>query len=136
MTDTPDTPTEPTTAATESNPAAAPKPNRLYQAAAWVAIVAGTLFIVGTVFFAGMIVGHRADGHGGQQRGHDSGMMQSPHHRMGPGGMGGMGAGCPMMRGGMQSGMKSDEDDSDDARTPRGPGSQAPAPAAPGQPPR
>ncbi|HOW95967.1 MAG TPA: hypothetical protein PLF91_15980 [Mycolicibacterium fallax] len=107
----------------------------MYQAAAWVAIVAGTLFIVGTVFFAGMIVGHRADGHGGPHRGYGSGMMQSPH-RMGPGGMGGMGAGCPMMRGGMNSGMKSDEDDSDDARAPRGPASQAPAPATPGQPPR
>lgn len=102
------------------------RPNRLYQAAAWVAIVAGTIFIVGTVFFAGMVVGHRADGHGPHRGGHDSGM----HHRghMGPGGPM-MGGGCPMMKGNMGPGRHDAGAEDGDGRG--GPGQDAPTPSAP-----
>lgn len=40
------------------------RPNRLYQVAAWVAIVAGVIFIVGAVFFTGFTLG-RNSGYGG-----------------------------------------------------------------------
>ena len=40
------------------------RPSRLNQVAAWVGIVAGIVFIVGSVFFTGFILGHRG-GHGG-----------------------------------------------------------------------
>lgn len=46
------------------------RPSRLNQAAAWVGIVAGGLFIVAGVFFSGYFPGWRIDGpahsHGGQ----------------------------------------------------------------------
>lgn len=64
------------------------RPNRLYQALAWVGIVAGVLFIVGMVFFAGVFLG-RTGGYG-WHRGYHTGQM-------GPGGPAGQ---CPMMRGG------------------------------------
>ncbi|WP_163747927.1 hypothetical protein [Mycolicibacterium helvum] len=76
----------------------ADRPNRLYQAAAWVAIAAGTIFIVGAVFFTGFALG-RHSGHGGgwHQHGGDS---QEFHHRGGPGMMPGMGPWGPMGPGG------------------------------------
>jgi len=47
------------------------RPSRLYQAAAWVAIVAGVVFIVGAIFFAGFALGGSGDGgFGGHHRGH------------------------------------------------------------------
>lgn len=46
------------------------RPNRLYQAAAWVAIVAGVVFIVGAIFFAGFALGGGDGGFGGHHRGH------------------------------------------------------------------
>lgn len=76
--------------------------NRLFQVAAWVAIVAGTLFIVATVFFAGFFMG-RHSGHGGY--GHGGG-----HHGM-QGGFGGprmmppWGPGMGQMGPGMGPGM-------------------------------
>jgi hypothetical protein len=79
MSETPEIPTRPTTVAT--NPAVEPaKPYWLYRFAAWVVIVAGILFIVTTIFFAGFkIAGHH--GHHGCH--HHWGQ----HHAMGPGGM-------------------------------------------------
>lgn len=61
MSETPET--RPTTVATE--PAAVPvKPYWLYRFAAWVVIVAGIVFVITTVFFAGFkIAGHH--GHHG-----------------------------------------------------------------------
>ena len=45
------------------------RPNRLQQAAAWVGIVAGTVFVLATIFFTGFILGHQSGGggHGGHQ---------------------------------------------------------------------
>lgn len=58
------------------------KPNRLYQAAAWVAIVAGTLFIVAVIFFSGFYLGAHSGGHHGWGHGHrDHGFVV---HRGGP----------------------------------------------------
>lgn len=53
------------------------RPNRLYQAAAWVAIVAGVLFIVGAIFFTGFTLGRYSgsDGGMGGPRHHGGGMM-------------------------------------------------------------
>jgi hypothetical protein len=75
----------------------ADRPNRLYQAAAWVAIVAGTLFIVGAVFFTGFALGRHSGGWhypgGGDSQFHQRGgppMMpgSGPWGPMGPGGPG------------------------------------------------
>ncbi len=45
------------------------KSNRLYQAAAWVAIVAGSVFIVAVIFFTGFALGaHSGGGHHGGGR--------------------------------------------------------------------
>ena len=58
------------------------RPSRLTQAAAWVGIVAGAVFIVAVIFFSGFILGAHAGGHhGGWHHGHhDSAMF----HRGGP----------------------------------------------------
>ena len=50
------------------------RPNGLYRALAWVGIVAGSLFIVATLFFSGFILGKQSDG--GGHRGCPG------HHRM------------------------------------------------------
>lgn len=77
-------PAEPQTTPVVTEPAPAPhRPNRLGQAAAWVGIVAGVVFIVAVVFFSGFILGKHSDGgHRGHHPGmkHESGMM----HRGGP----------------------------------------------------
>jgi len=72
------------------------KPNRLYQVAAWVGIVAGSVFVVAVIFFSGFMLGKQSGGHGhfGWPRG--AGMMMDrqgpPMHRGGPfGGPGGPG---------------------------------------------
>ena len=75
---------------------AEPKPNRLYQAAAWVAIVAGTLFIVAVIFFSGFILGKHSGGPGHFGRhGWEHGMMMERQHRDGPWGPGMMRPGGP-----------------------------------------
>lgn len=88
MTETVELVDGPTVAPAATEPA---RPNRLFQVAAWVAIVAGILFIVGTVFFAGFFMGrHSGHGHGGWHHrgggGHSEFRMMSPG--MGPGQMG------------------------------------------------
>jgi hypothetical protein len=98
------------------------KPNRLYQALAWVGIVAGTLFIVAVIFFSGFILGKSSGGYGhfgrhGGPGGH--GMMMErygpPHGPvMRPGGPGMWGPGAPGEG---------------------GPGQGGPAQPGPGQPP-
>ncbi|HTM85271.1 MAG TPA: hypothetical protein VL179_10310 [Mycobacterium sp.] len=93
MSETPET----TTASTAPPGAPAPKPYWLYRFAAWVAIVAGIVFIVSSIFFAGVYAnggmrGHHCHhGHHGHYHG---AMFQKGDHR-GPG---------PMFRGSDQSG--------------------------------
>ncbi|HEY5841143.1 MAG TPA: hypothetical protein VIU87_06670 [Mycobacterium sp.] len=71
------------------------KPNRLYQAAAWVAIVAGTLFIVAVIFFSGFILGRHSGGPGHfGGHGWQHGMMER-QNRDGWGGPGMMRPGGP-----------------------------------------
>jgi hypothetical protein len=62
---------EPTTAPVPPPPPRKHRPNRVYQAAAWVAIVAGVVFIVSAIFFTGFALGRNSDGgFGGHHRGH------------------------------------------------------------------
>jgi hypothetical protein len=98
MTETNEPLTEPTSAVATAPPPPPPpytvvepaprsgKPNRLYQFAAWVAIVAGVVFIVAVIFFSGFALGRHAGGHGhsggGGGWGHHHVMMWQ--HRMGP----------------------------------------------------
>ena len=65
MTDTDDTAEHPTTPVTVPPPT---RPNRVTQVAAWVGIVAGTVFVVAVIFFSGFVLGKNTDGdrhHGG-----------------------------------------------------------------------
>jgi len=83
------------TTATPENPAYEHRPDRLNRALAWVGIVAGSLFIVATVFFSGYVLGQNAGGgefhHGGPHRmmlkefgGPDGPMMGPGGPMMGP----------------------------------------------------
>ena len=65
----------------ETEPVIERRSNRLNQAAAWVAIVAGVVFIVGAVFFTGFTLG-RHSGHGGGGGHH--GKYAMLHDRGGP----------------------------------------------------
>jgi hypothetical protein len=108
MTETPERAEEPATGPVATLPPpppayvgpvpVAPRPNRLYQAVAWVAIVAGTVFIVGAVFFTGFALG-RHSGHGGGWHHHGGGNSQF-HQRGGPPMMPGSGPWGPMGPGG------------------------------------
>ncbi len=95
MSETPETP--PVRSSTATAPAAAPVEAapyhipRVFQFAAWVAIVAGIVFIVATIFFFGLMLGHA--GHHGHHHHHAAWMH--PHRMGGPGGQGGPGAGGP-----------------------------------------
>src|ERR1700722_18440071 len=60
---------------------------RVFQFAAWVAIVAGIVFIVSVIFFSGYALGkHSGHGHHGHHMHH---AMMHPHRFGGPGGPGG-----------------------------------------------
>ncbi len=97
------------------------KPNRLYQATAWVAIVAGILFIVGTVFFSGFLLGRHSDGprHFGPGMTGPGMMMERGGQEGGPG----------MHRGGPAGPAWPGREDGDDGPAPQRPG----GPAGPGQ---
>ncbi len=75
MTQAPEPPLQPLPGPPGSLPAAAPllsaRHARLYQAAAWVVIVAGTVFVLAVVFFAGV----ELSGHGPQYGRHHHGMF-------------------------------------------------------------
>jgi hypothetical protein len=98
MTETPESPRESTITAADrsAETTSSKRPSRLGQAAAWVGIVAGVVFIVGAVFFSGFFLAsrleHRAQvmhcemGGSGEGKGGMGGMGG-----MGPGGMGPMG---------------------------------------------
>jgi hypothetical protein len=100
MSETSETPTVRTTTATEPPPLAPAevvhvhKTPRVFQFAAWVAIVAGIVFIVAVIFFAGFGLGKHS-GHGGFHHGHHKHHAMMFHHPGGPGGPGGPGAGGP-----------------------------------------
>jgi hypothetical protein len=94
MTETAESPSESTaTAADRSAETASPeRPSRLGQAAAWVGIVAGVVFIVGAVFFSGFFLASRLEHRSGPQvmrcEMGGSGEGKGPSGMMGPGGMG------------------------------------------------
>ncbi|MUM06676.1 MULTISPECIES: hypothetical protein [unclassified Mycolicibacterium] len=141
--ETPETPTDsfpPVPAATTvAAPAAEHKPSKLNKVLAWVGIVAGTVFIVATIFFSGFILGAHCGGHHGWHK-HHHGQGTSEyreghggqHHGMwnpgdGPGGSGWQGPGWqgPGWQGGPGNG------------GPGGPGEHgpgAPGPVQPGAP--
>jgi hypothetical protein len=93
--------TGPLAAASPPPPTESPRrPSRVTQAAAWVGIVAGVVFIVAVIFFSGFMLGAHAGGHhGGWHHGgghHNSAMFHrdGPHGEMppwAPGGSGGPG---------------------------------------------
>jgi len=90
MSETSETPTvrhSTATAPVAAEAAAAYRAPRVFQLAAWVAIVAGIVFIVAVIFFTGFILGHRGGHHGHHHHGHHHAMV---HHR-GPGGPGNFG---------------------------------------------
>lgn len=58
------------------------RPNRLFQAAAWVVIVASIIFIVAVIFFSGFTLGK----HVGSWRFYEGGKHHSEGHRMPMGG--------------------------------------------------
>lgn len=110
------------------------RPSRLNQVAAWVAIVAGIVFIVGSVFFTGFILGRHSGGHGhgGWQHHRGGSEMQfrggPPMMPMGPG-MNGPGMGGPGMGPRMGPGMGPDRDQGPGpAQPPAPPSSAAPRP--------
>ena len=58
--------------------------SRLYQALAWVGIIAGVVFTVAVIFISGLILGSASGGHQGWHRGYLGSQMGQ--------------GGCPMMR--------------------------------------
>jgi hypothetical protein len=85
MSETPESPSESTTVDTVRR-------SRLNQAAAWVGIVAGGLFIVAVIFLSGFFFGLPAGAHhsnsGDCCASMGAGKMMSAEHMMGPGQMG------------------------------------------------
>lgn len=82
MSETPDTTT------TRPAPPGEPKPYWLYRLAAWVAIVAGIVFIVSSIFFAGVwLSGGGPGGHHCHHGHHGHHAMFHKFHHHGPGPM-------------------------------------------------
>ena len=127
MSETSETPTvrhSTATAPAAAEAVAAYRAPRVFQIAAWVAIVAGIVFILAVIFFTGFILGHRG-GHHGHHHKHHHAMV---HHRGpgGPGNFGGPGApGGPGGQGG-QNGPGA-------TTAPPAPSSVRPSGMAPGQ---
>jgi hypothetical protein len=88
MSETSETPTVRSSTATAPPPPPAEVVHttpRVFQFAAWVAVVAGTVFIVAVIFFTGYALGkHSGHAFHGHHKHHA--MMMRPHHMMGPGG--------------------------------------------------
>lgn len=53
------------------------RPSRAVQAAAWVGIVAGTVFVIAVIFFSGFVLGKQS---GGGERGFGPGGQGPRHH--------------------------------------------------------
>ena len=63
------------------------RPSRVVQAAAWVGIIAGTVFIIAVIFFSGFVLGkHSGDGghRGGHPRHHEMMFREGPPMPMMP----------------------------------------------------
>lgn len=124
MSETSENPTVRSSTATAPVPAAEPAPYvhktpKVFLAAAWVAIVAGLVFIVSVIFFAGMALGH----HGGHHHHHKHHAAMHHHPMGGPGGPGGQWGPPPAQQGASISGP---------ASAPSAPGpSQIPSSVAP-----
>ena len=95
MSETPENTTVRSSTATDPAPVPATgaphKTPRVFQVAAWVAIVAGTVFIVAVIFFTGFVLGRYAGfpgHHGGFHHHKHHAMMMHPHGPGGPGGAG------------------------------------------------
>jgi hypothetical protein len=69
MTETPESPSESTVTAADrsTETTSSERPGRLGQAAAWVGIVTGVVFIVGAVFFSGFFLASRLEHRSGPQ---------------------------------------------------------------------
>jgi len=106
---------EPATAPVPPLPPHKRRPNRVYQAAAWVAIVAGVVFIVGSIFFTGFVLGrHSGGGNGWHHRGHGEMSEMGPRF-------------APLMPGMRPGGpMGPDRPDIGPGMRPDGPGSMGP----------
>jgi hypothetical protein len=97
MSETSETPTVRTSTATAPAPAE-PAPHvyktpKVFQFAAWVAIVAGIVFIVAVIFFTGFGLGKATGHHGGHHHHKHHAAFMHPHRFGGPGGPGGPGGG-------------------------------------------
>lgn len=119
MTESPDSPAQsasatPTQRTAETRPEQRhAQPSRLNQVLAWVGLVAGVLFIVALIFFAGFVLGRASDGYHDWNRGYHGGQMN-------PGGS--MGS-CPMRENGGMMGPGQ-----------MGPGEPSPTPTSPPRP--
>jgi hypothetical protein len=124
--------------ATPSHPAYVerePRRSRLGTIAAWVGIVAGTVFVVAVIFFTGFILGAHAGG--GHHHGHHGGGDRefSMHHRGGPaGGFNRQGPGGPGAPGGPGGPGAPGGPGGPGAQQPQGPQPPSPNTSAPARP--
>src|ERR1700733_2936281 len=92
MSETSETPTVRSSTATAlapAEPVVVHRAPRVFQAAAYVAIVAGTVFVLAVIFFTGFMLGKSAGHHGPHGHHHKHHAMVHPHRFGGPGGPGG-----------------------------------------------
>ncbi len=92
MSETSETPTVRSSTATAlapAEPVVVHRAPRVFQAAAYVAIVAGTVFVLAVIFFTGFMLGKSGGHHGHHGHHHKHHAMVHPHHFGGPGGPGG-----------------------------------------------
>lgn len=98
MSETSETPTVRTSTAT-ATPTAVEEPvrrtPRVFLGAAWVAIVAGIVFIVAVIFFTGYTLGKHSGHHGGFHHGHHKQHAMMWQHRAPQGGPGANQSGGP-----------------------------------------
>ena len=98
MSETSETPTVRSSTAT-ATPTAVEVPvyktPKVFLGAAWVAIVAGIVFIVAVIFFTGMALGKHGGHHGGFHHGHHKQQAMMWHHRAPQGGPGAIQPGGP-----------------------------------------
>ena len=94
MSETSETPTVRSSTATAPapvEPVVVHRAPRVFQAAAYVAIVAGTVFVLAVIFFTGFMLGKSTGHHGHHGHHHKHHAMVHPHRFGGPGGPGGPG---------------------------------------------
>ncbi|WP_409347544.1 hypothetical protein [Mycobacterium montefiorense] len=91
MSETSETPTVRSSTATAPAEPVVHRPARVFQAAAWVAIAAGTVFVIAVIFFTGFLLGRSTGHHHHGHHHHKHHAMVHPHRFGGPGGPGGPG---------------------------------------------